>query len=102
MVRAHRHGLRARFKSSIVPVEHVAGVGASTDAQGVLALATKGGEMANRFGDFCRKHLCQESWDFIADAMRYERMVRTRRCVLVGYTMRWLDFDSPPGRGAKT
>lgn len=76
MVRAHRDGLRARFRGNIVPVENVDGAEAAESTAGVLTLATKGGEMADKFDIFCKKHLCQESWDFIVDATRYENMVR--------------------------
>ena len=39
---------------------------------GVLALASKGGELCKRFEQFCREHLCMESWYFILDAVLYE------------------------------
>lgn len=78
MVRAHRDGLRAWTRGEIVPFENVDGVEAATEFEGVLALAVKGGEMAHEFDTFCKKHLCQESWDFIVDATHYENMVHTR------------------------
>lgn len=74
MVRAHRDGLRPWFRGNIVPVENIDGVGTAAGMQGVLTLASTGSGMADLFADFCRKHLCQESWDFIVDATRYENM----------------------------
>lgn len=42
------------------------------DKQGVCDFAHEGGELAKMFGDFCRKNLCMESWDFIMDSVAYE------------------------------
>lgn len=75
MVRAHRDGLLARFRGKLLPVEDVAGAASACAIKGVLALAAKGGEMADMFGAFSRKYLCQESWDFIVDVTNYGNMV---------------------------
>lgn len=42
------------------------------DIEGVVDYANEGGEVAEIFGDFCRKSLCMESWDFIVDAVAYK------------------------------
>eukprot|EP00904_Undaria_pinnatifida_P000027 jgi/Undpi1/10024/HiC_scaffold_28.g12478.m1 len=44
------------------------------DKQGVCDFAHEGGELAKMFGDFCRKNLCMESWDFIMDSVAYEEL----------------------------
>lgn len=38
----------------------------------VLALARNTGIISEMFAKFCREHLCMESWNFIADIVRYE------------------------------
>ncbi|CAM9664895.1 unnamed protein product, partial [Pylaiella littoralis] len=48
----------------------------SGDVEGSLCLAKSGGEMADRFGTFCQKSLCRESWDFVVDAVNYETVFR--------------------------
>lgn len=56
-------------KALVIPVED------STPAyemDGVLAMASKGGDMCNRFESFCRENLCMESWYFIVDVVLYE------------------------------
>lgn len=53
----------------VVPVEENDKV---CEMDGVRALASKGGEAGKRFEQFCREHLCMESWYFVVDAMLYE------------------------------
>ncbi|CAM9499242.1 unnamed protein product [Ectocarpus sp. 8 AP-2014] len=73
MARAHRGGVQEWFRATVVPVEEVFTVQAS-DECGVLRLASGGGELAEQFGIFCRENLCMESWDFLVDVVRYERI----------------------------
>ncbi|CAB1107996.1 unnamed protein product [Ectocarpus sp. CCAP 1310/34] len=73
MVRAHRGGVKAWFRATVVPVDETVAVSA-LDVDGVVGLASSGGEMAEQFGKFCRENLCMESWDFLVDVVRYERM----------------------------
>ena len=56
-------------KALVVPVEDCK---TAYEMDGVLALASKGGELCKRFEQFCREHLCMESWYFILDALLYE------------------------------
>ena len=42
------------------------------EIEGAVDYAQEGGEVAEIFGDFCRKSLCMESWDFIVDAVAYK------------------------------
>lgn len=44
----------------------------SGDVEGSLCIAKNGGQMSDRFGKFCQKNLCMESWDFVLDAINYE------------------------------
>lgn len=37
-----------------------------------LSYAREGGVLATLFGDFCRRCLCEESWEFIVEAVAYE------------------------------
>lgn len=60
---------------SVASVENDADIMVTSDLGGVLALAVKGGADANAFGQFCQKHLCMESWEFIIDVVRYETTV---------------------------
>lgn len=60
-------------RQSVLPVEDD---GDMDGLGGVVALARNGGEMAERFGQFCQQHLCMESWDFIDTVVEYE-MVST-------------------------
>lgn len=76
MAKAYRSGLRPWSRSNVVPVLDNIDVMVTSDTDGVIALATKGGEICLKFGAFCRNHLCQESWDFIVDVTKYEEMVR--------------------------
>lgn len=66
MAHYKNHGWR---KQAVIPVADDSDV---ADMDGVHALATKGGEMAQRFGRFVQENLCMESWDFIVDAVQYE------------------------------
>lgn len=86
MVKAHRNGLRPPLRGDIVPVEDADGVEAAENTEGVLVLAAKGGEIADKFGTFCRKFLCQESWDFIVDATHYQNMVHKNQPFARSYT----------------
>ncbi|CAM9668711.1 unnamed protein product, partial [Ectocarpus fasciculatus] len=76
MARAHRGGVQAWFRATVVPVEDILVVPAS-DVCDVLRLASSGGELAQQFGNFCRENLCMESWDFLVDVVRYERIARS-------------------------
>lgn len=40
--------------------------------EGVYDFAQEGGEVAEIFGEFCRKSLCMESWEFIRDSVVYK------------------------------
>ena len=71
LARVHRGGWREWTRAAILPVEsNVCEAG-----DGLLAIATAGGELAEQFANFCRKHLTLESWAFILDALEYETMV---------------------------
>lgn len=37
-----------------------------------LRYAREGGDLATLFGNFCRHCLCEESWEFIVEAVAYE------------------------------
>lgn len=53
----------------VVPVEDTK---PTYEMDGVLALASKGGDVCRRFEHFCRENLCMESWYFVVDAVLYE------------------------------
>lgn len=55
----------------------------SDDVEGSLCLIKKGGKTANRFGKFCQKNLCMESWDFVLDAVNYEMVSTVGRQALL-------------------
>ena len=71
LARVHRGGWREWTRSAILPVES----NVYEDGDGLLAIASAGGELAEQFAHFCRKHLTLESWAFILDALEYETMV---------------------------
>lgn len=48
-----------------------------------LRYARKGGDLATLFGDFCKRCLCAESWEFIVEVVAYE-------VSLVPWPVRWL------------
>lgn len=56
----------------VVPVEGLTTRSADINNEGVLDYAEEGGEVADLFGDFCRRSLCGESWDFILDTVAYK------------------------------
>eukprot|EP00752_Nemacystus_decipiens_P012960 g11469.t1 len=74
MVRAHRCGLHSWLRTTVVPVEAIDSdtFEAGSGVDGLLSLATAGGEMAELFSKFCRRNLTIESWDFILAALLYE------------------------------
>lgn len=61
-------------KAAILPVEEGDDIPMEpiSDTDGVLEIASKGGISSDRFGEFCRKNLCMESWDFIVEAVQYQ------------------------------
>lgn len=65
----------ARTTSVVVPVECGSDVEMVSSMAGALPIARAGGEMGDLFGQFCRKHLCMESWDFIVEVCKYEQLV---------------------------
>lgn len=77
MARAHSGGWRSWTRGAVLPVEGTDfnDFETASDVGGLLALATKGGEMAELFGNFCRRNLTLESWDFIVAALHYEAKV---------------------------
>lgn len=62
------HGVRRRY---VLPVE-VPTSQSVDDKEGVYDFAQEGGEVAEIFGEFCRKNLCMESWEFIRDSVVYK------------------------------
>ena len=72
MARVHRGGWRSWTRTAIVPVENNV---YNQDFHGVLAIASAGGGVADHFAKFCRENLTLESWEFILDALEYEKMV---------------------------
>lgn len=65
------HGWHGAGRMFVLPVEGKTS-GRDGDKEGVYDYAQEGGEIAELFGDFCRKNLCMEGWDFIMDAMAYK------------------------------
>lgn len=72
MMRARHLSRGAWFKWSVIPVDDGVIEQVVSDVDGVLTLATAGGEIAEEFERFCRENLCMESWDFIVDVVRYQ------------------------------
>ncbi|CAM9364184.1 unnamed protein product [Hapterophycus canaliculatus] len=85
MVRAHRQNHWSWFARAVVPVENDPGVGGTSGTDELLAFARKGGAMSDRFAQYARENLCMESWGFIVDAVRYEKVSE------------WGGLDEPTG-----
>ncbi len=79
---SHQIGLRGLAKRGVLPVELNPNVDAMSDVAGSLTIARAGGEMGKLFEEFCRRHLCMESWNFIVDVCKYEASVRTYQLML--------------------
>lgn len=65
------HGRHGKGKTGVVPLE--VPIRRTFDNQrNVYYYAQEGGEVAELFGEFCRKNLCMESWDFVLDSVAYK------------------------------
>ncbi|CAM9756489.1 unnamed protein product [Scytosiphon promiscuus] len=62
-----------------------------------LRLAREGGEIAHLFGEYCRRSLCMESWDFILESVSYEDLTQLdhQLAVLATIVNRYLKPTSP-------
>lgn len=66
---------------SVMPLEEEP-ILRSFDSPGrIYSYAQEGGEVATIFGDYCRKSLCMESWDFVLDSVAYKVHDIVRRIV---------------------
>lgn len=78
MVRVHRHNHWSWFAHAVSPVERGPAVGVPPGTEDLLTLARGGGALGERFAQFTRENLCMESWDFIVDAIRYQKVRECR------------------------
>jgi len=85
MVRTHRGQWWEWTSTAILPVESNT---VDPDLDGVLAIASAGGETAERFEHFCRRFLTSESWAFILNALEYEKKVSENLNISLGFYWR--------------
>lgn len=84
LIRFRHCAFRGLHGVEIIPVELALDTEmTSGDLGGSLCLARNGGKTAKRFGKFCQKSLCMESWDFVLDAVNYETVSPVARQALL-------------------
>eukprot|EP00903_Cladosiphon_okamuranus_P009869 g9375.t1 len=70
------------------------------DAEGgpaCLSYAREGGDLATLFGAFCKRYLCEESWDFLLEAVAYEEMsqLHEQHAAFISILDKYLRSTSP-------